>query len=268
MSSRVISRLVMELLTVFVVAIGLVSTAQADVILANRWAFDGSLSDSSGNGNTGTLSSGTATYIDGVFGQKAISLGTGQSIDNTAATNLPTDANDAWSINFWYKAPGSQFFPWLAGFGDNTTATDGAPRALVDYDGMFLWGSNADSPQTNLAYGTDALHMITATYQLVGGVGQYTLYYDGDQKSQGALTGSLTNASSQIHVNQVTWSGTMPSGVYQEFTIWSGALTQAQVTNLVKYNSVIPEPCSIVLLITGTFALLAYAWRKRTCVPS
>jgi hypothetical protein len=262
MSSRFCSRLLVCVPAVLVVAIGLASSAQADVVLANRWAFDGNLDDSSGNGNNGTLSSGGAAYVDGMFGQKAISLATGQSVDNTTAVNLPTSAAASWSINFWYKAPGSQYFPWLAGFGDNTTAADGPVRALVDYNGVYLWGANADSAMTWQAYGADALHMITAAYQ----PGQLTVYYDGIQKYQGGLTGTpgaFADAASQIHVNQTTWSEALPTGVYQEFTIWNGALTSGQVSNLMTYNSPVPEPNTFILLVVGALGLMAYAWQTR-----
>lgn len=33
-------------------------------------------------------------------------------------------------------------------------------------------------------------------------------------------------------------------------------------------DGTVPEPSSVALLVTGLFGLLAYAWRKRKCVPS
>lgn len=249
------------------------------VVLVHQWKFDGTLNDSSGSGNTGSLSSGTASYVPGKFGQQAISLTDRQSVLDTTASNLPTGANDSWSMNLWVKPTTLASLSYLAGWGSIGGVT-GTSRGFLNYrrssdtpntPGLYFWGSNADAESSSVqTYGTDDFHMITATYEVVASKPRITLYYDGLQKYQGNWNGEglqgdqlLAGAAAQVRVNSAGLFNAAVAGAYQEYTIWSGVLTGAQVSNLYGGNTLVPEPGTLTLLGSGLLALSACAWRRR-----
>jgi hypothetical protein len=67
--------------------------------------------------------------------------------------------------------------------------------------------------------------------------------------------------------SEATGYVTLPSGAARlEFRAERNNSTPVFFDNVQLSNT--PEPGTIVLLATGLFSLLAYAWRKRKCVPS
>ena len=83
----------------------------------------------------------------------------------------------------------------------------------------------------------------------------------------------LVSGYPNVSPTEIDVGGTSPwtpgtggwAGAADEFTIWNGVLTQANVTNLYASNAIAtPEPSTAVALMTaGLVGLLAYAWRKR-----
>lgn len=97
---------------------------------------------------------------------------------------------------------------------------------------------------------------VKATYDL-GNSGTYG--YDAGEVNQ--LIASYEGSHSDVTIGNVTWK-------YQGSGLGSTLGLSTNGNNLVLSTSgagftVIPEPSSFVLLVMGTFGLVAYAWRKR-----
>ena len=64
------------------------------------------------------------------------------------------------------------------------------------------------------------------------------------------------------------WTSTSASSSVLSFGSGSGLAPVAELHFAQVSLSTIPEPSTVVLLLTAGVVLLAYAWRKRKCVPS
>lgn len=210
-------------------------TAAVRADLVHQWSLDGNLLDSSGNGNTGTLNTGSASYVTGRFG-KAINLASGQSVNNLAASAIPTATTDSWSINLWANyASSPPAGAYLGGIG--TRADDGTSnkRALIQFNNhQYFWGGGDDF-DTGAGYpAVNAWHMFTVTYDQPTA----TLSWYAD----GALVNSTTktftaNAAAQVGVGGAPeFFGSSYAGKIDEFSIHNSVLTSTQMAQLQAYN--------------------------------
>jgi len=218
-------------------------SAPAQVQLANRWSFDGNLADTSGNGNHGTLRSGSETYVAGKFG-KAISLSGLQEVTNAAASGLPTAGTADWSMNVWAKSVNMR-----AGAGGETLAYFGravgqtsSDRSIANnYGRPGVWINSGPQFQFG-AWPADGLfHMYTITYT-AGDPSRatYSAYIDSVLKATavGSYLATLANAEPKIRAGGSITGSTASnySVALDEFTIWSGVLGQAEIVNLYNCN--------------------------------
>jgi len=127
-------------------------SAPAQVQLTNRWSFDGNLADTSGNGNHGTLSSGSETYVARKFG-KAISLSGLQEVNHVAASGLPTAGMADWSMNVWANPVN-----FSTGAGGETLAYFGRAVGQTTSD-----RSIANTPTDTATYTTPAPEQVSIT---------------------------------------------------------------------------------------------------------
>lgn len=230
--------------------------------LANRWSFDGNLADTSGNGNHGTLSSGSETYVAGKFG-RAISLSGLQEVTNTAASGLPTAGTADWSMNVWARPvnmQGGAGGETLAYFGravgqtssDRSIANNyGRPGVWVNFGTEFKFG----------AWPSDGLfHMYTVTY--AGGSRTYSAYIDGVLKGTTVGGAALANAEPRIRAGGSIMGSTADkySVALDEFTIWSGVLGQGEIVNLYKGNAPAAPAAPAGLRAVGGNALVVLNW--------
>lgn len=224
------------------------STAQS---LVHLWAFENNYQDTSGSGNHGTAT-GSPTFVAGQFGQ-AVSLQSpadGVNLD-FGASNLPLGAGDAWSMNLWAKlseAPGS--LEYLAGFGvDDGFVSEGdftdigATRSYITVDqNFYFWGGATDLDSGHIYESDDQWHMYTITFN--GSL--MTMYKDAVPVRQGTPgPNPWADAFDEVHVgNPSNWNSNF-DGAIDEFAIFDGELSDAQVGGLF-FNNDINEPVSLI----------------------
>jgi hypothetical protein len=200
--------------------------------LVGLWHFDeGSgttANDSSGNGNTGTLTNmDTATcWVDGNFGKALNFDGVNDYVSVDDSTSLSSIENGGtWEL--WIK-PNSDLRAgkWI-GFLDTAPSLVGAVQSIVDpsnrlragFGGVFgaMWSIDADW--------TGEWHHIAGTWnQEVNPT--VTLYVDGVQKAQ--ATPTVTVRVDLLDIGRLN-NGNNFDGIIDEVRIWDGALTAEQI---------------------------------------
>ena len=146
--------------------------------------------------------------------------------------------------------------------GDNVSAWNsgvGLDALHGDYFDIFssptwkLTGSAPNSPYSLYLYnarwaGQDGDGTIIITVDTDGN-GSLSDNSPGTITGAGALVTGMTSASGEI-LGKIA-----PAG---NDSPWAGF----------QLSATIPEPSTVVLMAMGAISLLAYAWRKRKCVPS
>ena len=225
--------------------------------LAHHWRFDNNFLDSSGNNNDGTAINDTPGFVAGRFGQAvSITAGSdftfGNGVEVIGATGLPLLATDSWTMNIWANlndSPGVE--EHLAGFGINEdyqgAVDNGKARAFItlgpagagdveNSDGFHYWAANVDFNSGDKYEIDGNWHMYTIAYDQP--VDTINMYKDGLLVASGSPTGSATlvDAIPNIQVgNPSLWNEGF-NGQLDEFSIWSGAFTPAQVDDLFYDN--------------------------------
>lgn len=238
------------------------ATAQAPV---HQWSFEESLgvatevADSSGSGNTGF---GYGNIIaDGRFGNAVrlrnatdsddpmpLDPALGDGFGNLAASNLPLQAGDSWTINLWARFPSDVGqpgnFEYFGGFGATTAndvgAISGGSRALLSGTEITapgprlrFWGFDIDLAAPSVVPGLDdQWHMYSATYN---GTNLF-LYFDGQLRAFAAPTFDV--AAPQVQVGNPSFTNTDFDGDIDEFSIYNTALDTAQIGELFSTNAV------------------------------
>jgi hypothetical protein len=249
-------RLAFRLLAFAALSVGFLAAipvANADVVSLN-WQFNDSLSDASGNGNTGASftyaggwSEGTPSYRTGVFGN-AVDLAAAQYIKKIDPTGLPTAGTDAWTVNVWTQMDSTTYKnnTVAGGFGSDPHGSSyvGTKRFLrirsdtqTPKNAMSFWGNSSgfdyDSP-TSFPQDTGAWHMFTATFS-GGAGGTLALYLDGtyvnsvirtfnDAPGAGTLVARVGGDSSTT-----ANLSTSVDGAIDDFSIWNLSLTGGEL---------------------------------------
>jgi hypothetical protein len=212
-----------------------------------RWKFSEgagtSLADSSGNGYTGTLTTGTVwgtATIGGIANCSfAIFNGTSQLATSASAVSQLTGSAHA-SMSFWFIAtsPASHLIA-----GAYTTANE--RFSILGVSGSTIYvildnGTSESSPQASVSYYGAWHHLVFTFDGTQVYTSRYTLYLDG-------VSQSLTGFSSPVNTPTSVPSGIgnqliardISDGVYgaqgtTDYQLWTNTLTQAQVTALFK----------------------------------
>src|SRR3989344_7158871 len=198
----------------------------AENSLVAQYKFENNLDDSSGNGNNGAISSGSANYVDGKAG-KAISF-TGSNYV-TIADNPSIQAQRPMSVEAWVKRD-------EVGEGDIIANKRGVSNkgwgfSILSTDKLrftFFGIKDIDSSKTII---DTNWHHVAATVDSSGNV---KLYIDG--RDAGSLLVSkapLTTSSPLRFGASVNSDGTIrsyPDLAVDEIKIWNYGLTEAQVT--------------------------------------
>ncbi|MCG2684735.1 MAG: LamG domain-containing protein [Planctomycetales bacterium] len=108
-------------------------------------------------------------------------------------------------------------------------------------------------------------HMLTASWNN----GTATFYRDGAPLGTPVSMGGVMQPGTHLVIGTRSAPGDDSNtganhfrGKLDEIAIFGSALSAADVTAI--YNaSLVPEPSTVVLLVTGLIGLLCYAWKKR-----
>ncbi|MBX3427845.1 MAG: LamG domain-containing protein [Pirellulales bacterium] len=246
--------------------------------LVHLWAFDQpfgltqTFPDSSGNGHTGV---GAGEIVPGRFGNAVMLLpgsnpltgGIGDGVDwvdpTPENTALPVGRTDSWTINVWtsfVSPPGS--LEYIAGFGIDDQETSGnsfKARSIMAFPNFHFWGATVDL-DAGFPYPSDgSWHMSTATYN--GATTELTMYYDGIRVASRVFggTGPFLDAPAEVHAgNPSNWNEEF-DGTIDEFGIWNGALSPAQIGGLFLHNNIAQpqnlQPTAAVNRATGHITL-------------
>jgi hypothetical protein len=210
-------------------------TTQAALInphpgLAGWWSFDEGIgtvaSDSSGNGNTGTIYG--ATWGTGVYGQALSFGGTSDYVQVPDSTSLRDAGNNNRTIEFWAK------FSTLSSTSNilmiGLFETNAAGNHLFLYgNGVNFWTSfrTATNYQDyaaniNFAEVLNGWHHFAMVYD---GSHVY-IYLDGNLRNSGVLTGNWANVPVQfkVDINPLAFAGTI-----DEVRIYNQALSATDI---------------------------------------
>ena len=167
---------------------------------------------------------------EGLVGSCLLFDGVDDEVEGEASVRLPTLAYEPWSINMYVRMDTQpEELTILGGFGDVVTARPiGCQRYIVKFKGgIHFWGSNIDV-NPGVPFSLGRWQMVTVTYD----GSQVTIYRDGKR-----LITSAEKLADAVPVATLSpldhWGKDNHfAGRIDEFTIWNGALTQAQIDEL------------------------------------
>ena len=245
-----------------------VGNAKAELVA--QWTFD-----DSGNVGKATVGSdltavGNAAYSASGKSGGALSLDGASYLhltDDALPANVPT-GNGSYTITAWINTTvyGEGYIGANSIVGWGTYGVDGQVNAFrtnrgVDGgDGLtdYSWGPGYDI----VRYGTvsdGVWHSVAVTYDSTTKAKQ--LYLNGYKLglSMTMPTGGLNIGAANFRVGSTNSGGEFCNGLLDDVRIYDTALTSSEIGTIAG----IPEPSTIILLVTGLIGLLAYAWRKR-----
>ena len=223
--------------------------------LAHRYSFDTDTTDSVG-GNTGILAGG-ATISSGQL--TLTGLGASTAANRMTFTN-PVDIGSNFgatgvTIETWYTDAGTGTWGKLFQFGNNAAGQELAfthtrgngEQTGVDRDGAQLLNEQVSQ---------NIQHHLAIT---IAQDGNLNTWIDGNQTLTDIDTNDLSNISTNFEaIGATSWGDPGMNGSVDEFRIWSGELSAAEVaTNLASGpGSIVPEPSGLLLTLAGGLLVL------------
>jgi len=199
----------------------------------NDNADSSDVTDSTGNGHTGTLSNGANSYTSESTTTGKISAGI--DFDGSTYIDLPNsiglfDGNRSFSIAFWFK-PDS-----IASTARLLTLRGEAQLAIwfsdgSDPDTIDVWCSGSDIIQSTATFGTGSWHHIVLVYDPGQG---FALYAAGAEDTAYEGTTSISSDSNDSVLGAKHDKGDKFDGVIDDFRVYSKALSATEVADL--YN--------------------------------
>lgn len=206
------------------------------------------MADTSGNGNDGM------TYVDPQLVTEAIA-GTAIDLDGNDQVYMPYDPNapvtlplgadedcyESWSMNFYVMLPErSPNLAFFVGFGDFETGTG---RYIAQFaDGIHFWGGHNVDGITNVDFDLNRWQMITTTYE----GGTLRIYKNGQEILSQATELGIAIPRAAVS-GSTPWGTSAIVGLVDEFTIYRGALSEADIAALAaamptQYSALNPVP--------------------------
>lgn len=229
--------------------------------LVAYFAFEGNAADSSGNANDG-MAFGGVSFESGVIGSAARFDGsTGYVASNSSVGNLGSDA----TIAFWLRPEASSLASATRIFEkDNRAywwfATSGGVN--VSLRGLNSYGP----PQTSVTVGDPAdLALKWSHIAMRETGGTMDVFLDGDLVSSvpTPVTSVVTDAPLYFGKSYY-WNTFYYAGLVDEARIYNRGLSNAELRELaLRDPTLVPEPATIVLLLSGLVAFRLSARRPR-----
>lgn len=215
--------------------------------------------DSSGNGNDGDLL-GDPQWADGVLDGGLEFDGDGDMVRDSNAVNLPTDANESWSMNVYvyveeplHEDPNNNGMR-LCGFGTDAWGSDsnyldgsmvGHGRSIGNDGGIAFLSDGMYPIKSGIPFIPGQWQMITVTYdydalgmplkiykngKLIKAARPEGMYYTGQFNDTEPIA-HLAHLHNEPDPNQhhVRFAGKL-----DEFTIWESVLTTEQIQQMVE----------------------------------
>jgi chitodextrinase len=219
-------------------AVSATTVATAGGGLVAAYSFDegsgSTVGDSSGNGNTGTVSGATWTNA-GKYGGALVFNGTTSTVNvpNTASLQLssgmtleawvnPASVTSAWR-DVIYKGNDNYYL-------EGTSGGSGVPAG----GGTFA-GSNANAFATG-ALPTNAWSFLTLTYDGA----TLRLYVNGTQVATQAKTGAIASSTNQLQIGGDSLYGQHFNGMIDQIRIYNTALTASQIQTDMNGGATLP----------------------------
>ncbi|MEK6837646.1 MAG: LamG-like jellyroll fold domain-containing protein, partial [Nanoarchaeota archaeon] len=192
------------------------------------WHLDGDAADSSGKGNTGTVSGATAKTAGGIIGGMYSFDGVDDYINLGAGYNVTTNV----TFSIWAKSnPGAQFL-----FGKDKLSASQRSYSIDDRsDGSYNFqligvtiGADSTVSTPVVKRNNNTWHHIVGTYDGINA----KVYFDGEQIASEAATGPVTATSADLTIgNRIDLDADF-KGELDEFAIYNRTLTAAEVKQL------------------------------------
>lgn len=228
--------------------------AASAATLSHRYSFDTDTTDSVG-GNTGTLQFG-ATVSGGAL--QLTGLGSSATANHMGFTN-PVDIGGNFgtigvTIESWYTDNNTGTWGKLFQFGTNASGVEfgythsrgNGQQSGVDRDGAKLFGEQVSQGVEH--------HLVIS----ISPNGNLNTWVDGVQKLTDVDTNDLSNVTTAFEgVGATSWGDPGMNGNVNEFRIWSGELSAAEVgANFAAGpDNLIPEPSSLALILLSGLAV-------------
>ncbi|MFF2486295.1 beta-L-arabinofuranosidase domain-containing protein [Microbacterium sp. NPDC058062] len=220
--------------------------------------FDGDLADASTNAAAVTMQKGTAAYGAGVSGQ-AFNLNGSNAIRlGTAAYLQPADL----TVSFWYKPnaamSGEQVFAWSKTVYNSdgwylTSEANGTPLALsVGPSSGQPYKVAVDAARADFFPTGQWTHVVVTYDKATKAV---SFYRNGVRQistvkyaATGAATGVLGSESTTVKTlgyNGPNYNGAHANGLLDDYTLYNGVATIADVVALTKENNPAFDPAAV-----------------------
>lgn len=276
-----------------VIATSLPAVADADylsTVLADNPVGFWQLNDASGSttainsGAGGAALDGTYTpagKVDGTGLPSGVSAGAlfnnpgGGNVNgnHVAGTGIASAFSGSWTIEGWFvrnsATPAGTIFSNNGTSGDKSgpVLTFGDPAGGTDVNSLYLMNSSvAWNTAIGVSLGSGSI-----------GKAVYTVLSYNATTNQASLYAHVDDSGWVSNTNQtVPWTFAVNDafdigqhcvvnypfdGTIADVAVYSNALAQADV--LAHFNAAVPEPSTVILLVSGALGLQAYAWRKR-----
>jgi hypothetical protein len=226
-----------------VAAITVTTVASVTNGLAGYWKFDetsgGTAADSSGNGNNGTISNGSADGGQWTSGQVGGALqfrGTGLGDDYVRIPNWPKALNGTMTFSAWVKADVPSAGAFVAGGG---SAVDGVGQFALNVTNTLDARGAVENKFYVRAQGRDGVVLPTNAWQHLAVVANGTsliLYRNGAQQATVAYNGTLCNPTNVLSLgallvpdDSAVQYGTSWQGKMDEVVYWTRGLTPLEI---------------------------------------
>jgi glucose/arabinose dehydrogenase len=204
--------------------------------------------DQSGNGNTGSLTSGAARTASGKYGSAASFDGTDDVMVVPDANSL--DLSSGMTLEAWVY-PTTTLSNWKAILQKESDAyflNGNTSNDKVGVGGTFA-GSCCTVLESPGALPANQWTHVAGTYDGA----QLRLYLNGTQVASQARTGSLQVTGSPLRIGGNTYSTEFFPGRIDEVRVYNRALSQSEIQT--DMNTPLPEPGVGLSLVAGAAAL-------------